>query len=93
MNISPLIEQLKQKNFRITKARRHLLQALSEGPLTMMELAQYMRDLGHPNVQTIYNNIHTLEKEHIIFTTLKDHTKYYHLVADLILNILIFVDT
>lgn len=80
MNITPLLEKLKQQKLRITKARRDVIEALSKGPLTIHELQQYMTKLGHPNVQTIYNNIHSLEDANIIFTTLNEQVKYYHLV-------------
>lgn len=80
MNIQKLIDRLKSRHYRMTKARQDILELLSEKPMTIHELFGRMVDLGHPNVQTIYNNLAFLEHEKILFATLNQHVKTYHLV-------------
>jgi len=79
MDIEKLLIKLKKEQYRITKARKDILSLLNQKPMTVSDLEIEMKLLGHPNVQTIYNNLNFLETEQIIITTLDGHLKYYHL--------------
>jgi Fe2+ or Zn2+ uptake regulation protein len=79
MDIEKLLINLKNNNYRITKARKDILTLLNKKPMSVSDLETEMKLLGHPNVQTIYNNLNFLETEQIIITTLDGHLKYYHL--------------
>lgn len=79
MDIEKLLITLKNKKYRITKARKDILTLLNHKAMTVNDLEKEMKSLGHPNVQTIYNNLNFLETEQIIITTLDGHLKYYHL--------------
>jgi Fe2+ or Zn2+ uptake regulation protein len=76
-----LIERLKERHHRITKARLDIINLLSEKPMTVHELFDRMIALGHPNIQTIYNNLSFLESEKLLYATLNRNSKEYHLVG------------
>lgn len=80
MDINKMIDKLSEKGFRMTQARKDMLNLLSKKAMDIHELETKMKALGHPNVQTIYNNISFLERENAVFTTLDGQIKTYHLV-------------
>jgi len=82
MNVQTITQKLKTQKHRMTKARMDFIMLLEKKPMDIHELEDIMRDKGHPNVQTIYNNISFLENENLLFTTLKGNKKIYHLVND-----------
>ena len=79
MDIEKLLIKLKNDNYRITKARKDILTLLNEKPMSISDLEIEMKLLGHPNIQTIYNNLNFLETKQFIITTLDKNTKYYQL--------------
>ncbi len=80
MNVDKIIDRLSENGFRMTQARKDMLTLLNKKPMNIHELEEHMKTLGHPNVQTIYNNISFLERENAVFTTLEGQNKKYHLV-------------
>ena len=80
MKVDTVLKKLKNQNFRLTKARIDLIQLLAEKPMNIHMLEQSMKSLGHPNIQTIYNNINFLLDQNIIFVILENQDKTYHLV-------------
>lgn len=82
MSIQTIIQKLKDQKYRITKARVDIITLLGTKPMDIHELENNMSEKGHPNVQTIYNNISFLERENLLFTTLQGQSKIYHLAYD-----------
>ena len=80
MKVKAIVDRLKEKQFRLTKARMDILNLLSIEPMDMHTLEKHMKILGHPNVQTIYNNISFLESQNCLFTTLEQTNKIFPLV-------------
>lgn len=69
------------KTSRMTKARKDLLEILSNRPSTIAFLHVAMQQKGHFNIQTIYNNLHHLEATHQVYSLLEDGEKVYHLIS------------
>lgn len=72
-----VIEVLKQKKYRMTKARIDFIHMFVDGPLTMREITKYMFEKGHNNLQTIYNNIAFLHSENLLYEVFDEEKKYY----------------
>jgi Fe2+ or Zn2+ uptake regulation protein len=69
------------KASRMTKARKDLLEILSTSPSTIASLHDMMKQKGHFNIQTIYNNLHHLEATHQVYSLIEDGEKVYHLIS------------
>ncbi len=80
MKVDTILKKLKNQNFRLTKARIDLIQLLADKPMNIHMLEQSMKSFGHPNIQTVYNNINFLLEQNIIFVMLENQDKIYHLV-------------
>jgi len=80
MEPNNIVDQLKKSRFRMTKARKDILKLLSKESMDIHRLSKKMFELGHPNSQTIYNNIKFLENQKMLYITLNNHKKIYHLL-------------
>ncbi|MBI9010374.1 MAG: transcriptional repressor [Tenericutes bacterium] len=79
MKVKAIFDKIKRQH-RLTKARQDMIELLAKHPMNIHELEKAMLTLGHPNIQTIYNNISFLQSMNIVFATLEDGHKLYHLV-------------
>ena len=79
MKVKAIFDKIKRQH-RLTKARQDMIDLLAKHPMNIHDLEKSMFDLGHPNVQTIYNNISFLRSINIVFATLEGGQKVYHLV-------------
>lgn len=81
-----IIEKLKNKNYRITKARGRLIDLFYEKEgyhFTINEIAEHEKIYGKVNIATLYNNLEFLETEEIIYGFSAYGTKYYEFINGL----------
>ena len=75
--LEPILERLREKNYRITKPRLSILNILSRQALSLKALYEAFQKDGHHNLATLYNTLDFLETNQLVFIQWLDGEKVY----------------
>ena len=74
-----LFDKIKQTNMRLTAPRKAIIEVLEGRHLTLQEIYDQVKQLGHHNLSTVYNNIEALLHEKILTEVYINGKTYYDL--------------
>jgi Fe2+ or Zn2+ uptake regulation protein len=80
--VNPLFEKIKQTNMRLTGPRKAIIEILQGRHLTLNEIYEQMKLMGHHNLSTVYNNIEALLHEKIVTEVYISGKTHYDLAIE-----------
>lgn len=79
---NPLFDKIKQTNMRLTAPRKAIIEILEGQHLTLQEIYEKMKEMGHHNLSTVYNNIEALLQENILTEVYISGKTHYDLAIE-----------